>query len=514
VLIRDGLIEAVGVDVEIPPDAEEIDAGGLWIYPGLIDPDTTVGLATDDRAAGPGAAGPGGDRSRSDPTPGAAHPVSRVHPERRARDRLVPFEGDRVRTVERYRNLGFTAVLAVPERGILRGSSVAILLRDKVPVPELILRDDVAQHVAFERGRFGEGYPTSLMGAAAAFRQTLLDAERVALWSERYANRPRGMRRPDHVAAYDALSDVLEGTRTVVFAIEDGNEFVLAERLAREFELSAVISASGNEWEIAEQVAGSGRTLILPVAFPDKPKVGDAEEALDVSLREMRRYLEAPSAASRLHDAGVDFAFTTRGLDNLADFPRNLEKIVSAGLPEDVALAALTTVPARILGVDAAVGTLEAGKIANVVVMDGPLFEKDSKTDRVFVDGVEYRIERKARPAGDPDAVVDARGEWSVVFEIGGRTVQRTWTIGGARGRWEGTAETREGTVSFDRVELEGNALTVVFPAREGFGPVEVTVIVTRETFEGVAEMGSRSVPVKATRTSGPESSEREGGER
>jgi hypothetical protein len=100
--------------------------------------------------------------------------------------------------------------------------------------------------------------------------------------------------------------------------------------------------------------------------------------------------------------------------------------------------------------------------------------------------------------------VVDPRGEWSIVFEFGGQTVQRTWTLAGERGNFTGTAETRSGTVSFDHVELEGNALTVTFPARGDRGSMEVTVIVEGDSLEGVAEMGSRSVPIQGTRTSGP----------
>jgi len=504
VVLRDGLIEAVGAGVSVPADAVEVEVRGLWVYPGLIDPDTTLGLSSDareERRADSGAS----EGPAPSPRPGANHPVSRIHPEHSARDRLLPFEGDRKREVERYRNLGFTVALAVPDRGIFRGESVAILLQDDAPVAELILRDRVAQHVAFETGRFGEGYPTSLMGAAAAFRQALLDAGRYAEWSARWTANPRGLKRPETVAAWEALSGIVDGSGTVIFTLEDGEQFDLADRLAREFELDAVMSASGAEWEIAERVAASKRTVIFPVAFPDKPKLQEDDDALDVTLQEMRAYLEAPAAAARLHDAGVDLALTTRGLKNLADFSKNLESMVSAGLPESVALAALTTVPARILGVDASVGTLEAGKIANVVVMDGPLFGKGAKVQRIYVDGVEYRVDEKKKPKGDPDAVVDPRGEWSVVFEMGGQSVQRTWTIAGSRGAYTGTAETRGGTVTFDSVDLEGNALTVAFPSTGGFGPTEITVIVTGDAFEGVAEMGSRSVPVQGTRTSGPE---------
>ncbi len=498
IVIRDGLIEAVGTGVTVPADAVEIDASGLWIYPGLIDPQTTLGIRGESSDRGP--TSPFGESEERAP-PGANHPVSRIHPERRVLDRLVPFEDDRKRQVERYRNLGFTVALAVPEDGIFRGRSVAILLQDDVPVADMVLRDDVAQHVAFDRSR--GSYPGSLMGVMAAIRQALLDGQRYTAWAERYAANPVGMRRPDTLAAYAALAPVLSGSQPVVFALEDPLDLELVDALADEFDLEAVVSATGEEWAMADRVASGGHALILSLARPDEPEVDDDDEALDVSLREMRNYLEAPAAPARFYEAGVEFAFTTSGLSSLASFGKNLRRIIEGGLPEDVALAALTTVPAKILAIDSVTGTLEPGKIANVVVADGPLFAEDTKVQRIYVDGHEYRVEQKKKPTGDPNAVVDPRGEWSVVFDFGRGSAERTWKIEGERGAYTGSAETRTGTVDFEEVTLEGNVMTVTFPSRGGFS-TEVTVIIEGDTFEGTAEMGPRSITLEGTRVSGP----------
>ncbi|MDX1387787.1 MAG: amidohydrolase family protein [Acidobacteriota bacterium] len=499
VLIRDGLIEAVGTDVTVPPDAVEIDASGLWIYPGLIDPQTTLGIRGESSERGP--TSPFGE-SEERATPGANHPVPGIHPERRVLDRLVPFEGDGVRQVERYRNLGYTVALAVPEDGIFRGRSVAILLQDDVAVADMVLRDDVAQHVGFGRAR--GSYPGSLMGVTAAIRQALLDGQRYTVWAERYAANPVGMRRPDTLAAYAALAPVLSGAQPVVFALEDPLDLELVDALADEFDLLAVISATGEEWAMASRVASAGHALILPLARPDEPEVDDDDDALDVSLREMRAYLEAPSAPARFHEAGVELALTTSGLSSLASFGKNLRRVIERGLPEDAALAALTTVPAKILGIDSVAGTLEPGKIANVVVADGPLFAEDTKVRRIYVDGREYRVEQKEKPTGDPNAVVDPRGEWSVTFDFGRGAAERTWKIEGERGAYKGSAETRTGTVDFEEITLEGNVMTVTFPSRGGFS-TEVTVVVEGDTFHGTAEMGPRSITLEGTRISGPE---------
>jgi hypothetical protein len=178
--------------------------------------------------------------------------------------------------------------------------------------------------------------------------------------------------------------------------------------------------------------------------------------------------------------------------------------MIDAGLPEEVALAALTTVPAELLGLDRMLGTLEPGKLANVVVADGPLFGEETRIREVFVDGYRHVIKVKEKPKGDPNAVVDPRGEWSVTFETGRQSTARTWSIGGDANAYTGTAETRGGTVEFEEVTLAGNVLTLRFPAQGSRGSFEVTVIVEGDTFEGTAEMGARSVTVKGTRTSGP----------
>lgn len=506
VIFRDGKIVAAGAGAAIPSDAEIVDAKGSWIYPGLIDAYARLGGGDAERAGRAGGSG-GAEtpRGRAAAEPGDLHPLPRVRPERRAIESLLPFAGDRKREAETWRSLGFAILSISPSTGIFRGSSAAVVLLDDRPVAEIVLRDGVAQHVGFDRGEFGEGYPTSLMGTVAAIRQTLLDAGRHAEWSARFERNPAAVPRPDRSAAWDALVPVLDRRVSIVFEATSPEDVLLADRLAREFDLDAVVVGSGHEAEIADAVAATGRVLIEPVAFPDKPPLDDPDAALDVTTRELRRFAEAAAGPGRLAKAGVRFALTGRGLKNPADFRSQVRQIVEAGLAEETALAALTIVPAKLLGLDRVAGTLEAGKMANVIVADGPLFGKETSIRRVFVEGVEHPVERKRKPKGDPNAIVDPRGTWSVVFEFGGSSIARTWTVTGERGAYRGTAETRSGTVTFDRVELSGNALTVVFPPSEGRGSNEVTVIIRGDALEGSFDAGSRTVPIRGTRTSPPE---------
>lgn len=517
IVLRDGLIEAVGASVVISPDAVEIDASGKTIYPGLIDAYTNLGVRgaapTTTPAAGatpaPPSRTPGAARlqllaQRPEAPSGPVHPLSGVRPEKRVLDSLVPFEGDN-NDAERYRNMGITTVLVVPEGGVFRGVSALINLKDAVPVADLLLKDSVGEHIAFESAGFGRTYPSSLMGVAATIRQVFLDADRYLTWKKRYAEHPAGMKRPPESPAFESLAGVLDGSRPVFFEAQGSQDVLLADRLAREFKLNAVIAGSGKEWELLDQIKATGRAMILPASFPDKPKVDDADEVLDTSLRDLRYFVNAPENPKRVHAAGIKFALSTHSLRNPADFPKNMKRILDAGLPPDAALAALTTVPAEMLGVSGILGTLDAGKIANLFVTDGELFGEKTKIQRIFVDGYEYKVEEPKRARGDPNAVVDPRGTWSVVFESrGGRSTTRTWTIKGAKGNYSGTAETQRGTTEFSGVKLEGNMLTVGLPGPGG-GSSDVTVVITGETFEGSVEQGRMTVPIKGTRTSGPD---------
>lgn len=402
IVLRDGLIEAVGENITIPADAVQIDASGKTIYPGLIDID--VALKNLRRVpASPGASPSGFGRGRqqqAEAQPGAVHPLSQVHPENQVSEQLVPFETEN-KDLEAYRNLGFTTVLVTPDSGIFRGESVLINLKSATPVSNIILKDSVAQHVGFDFTFFGGNYPSSLFGAVAAFRQTMLDASRYQTWQERYKANPVGMKHPEKSMAYDALIPVLNRSRLTIFEINDPQDILLTDRVAKEFNLNIVISSAGNEWELLDQIKPLNRTYILPVAFPDKPKVDDDDEALNISLKDLRRYVNAPENAKRLSDAGIRFAFTTRNLKNKADIGKNIRKMVAAGLSMDTVLTAFTTTPAEILGMSTSLGTLEKGKIANLLVLSGELFGEKTKVDRIFVDGLEYKLDDKK--AGVPE---------------------------------------------------------------------------------------------------------------
>ncbi len=369
-IIRDGMIEAVGWDLAIPPEARVWSAEGLTVYPGLIDAAVLVELE------GEAAGGAG------------AHWNERVHPEVEMADQPAPPAALR----KALRELGFTAAAVYPADGIFRGSGAVVALADEDD-HVLAYRPRAAMAVGFDRG--GEGYPRSLMGAIALIRQTLYDARWHAAAQRVWSDNPHGHEPPIRADALVALWEVTEGRQPVLFDVIDEHYALRAARIARAFDLEALLLGSGYEFRRLEEIKATGLPIIVPLDFPDRPAVASLPEAERVTLRTMMTWEQAPTNVRRLIDADVTVALTTHRLEKRGDFPAALQRAIQHGLDEEEALAALTTTPARLLRLGHLLGTIEAGKVANLVVVEGSLFERKPKVRDTWINGRRYEISRE-----------------------------------------------------------------------------------------------------------------------
>jgi imidazolonepropionase-like amidohydrolase len=487
-VIRDGVIQAVGPGVEPPPDARIWDGEGLTLYPGLLDAHTHVGMGKrpsgrgggegPDRGAGRDAGGNAGREA------GASHWNPLVHPERSAAQ-LFRYDEEEI---DELRALGFTAALAIPSGGVFRGSSALVSLREG-EANDLIIRDQVTQHVAFERtGWPNPTYPSSLMGSIALFRQTLLDAEwYIKIHRARERNGSEG-RVPETNQALEALTSAVTKRMPVEIEVDDELTFLRTVRLGREFELDLRIRGSGHEYRRLAQIAETDVPVILPVDFPEPPEVEDPEEALSVSLRDLSHWEDAPGNPAALSEAGVRFVLTTDGLEKTKTFTERVRMAIDRGLDPDEALAALTVRPAVLLGVDGELGSLEKGKLAHVVVTDGDLFDEETEVVEVWVDG--HRHEVADHPPVDP------RGDWrlSLVLpdpEGGTRTLAWNLEIGGRRDRPNATFEVDDTKVRARKFEQERRRLVMVVPGGKlGFeGVLRLTGYAEEETMSGGGQL-------------------------
>jgi hypothetical protein len=183
---------------------------------------------------------------------------------------------------------------------------------------------------------------------------------------------------------------------------DDMLEVMQASRIASEAGVAAAIVTAGDEYKRVTQVAATGRTLVVPVNFPDAPDVSDEANALEVRTEELRHWQAAPGNAAALAKAGRHVRAHRQRLKDVKMFRANVGKAIARGLPEATALAAVTTVPAKLLGLTGKLGVIAPGAIANLTVTRGSLFAEGSKVREVWVDGVRLEAAKdETQPKGD-----------------------------------------------------------------------------------------------------------------
>jgi imidazolonepropionase-like amidohydrolase len=399
-VVRKGIVEAVGENVRIPPDARVWDMSGLTLYPGFIDLSSDYGLPK------PATQGTGdGDFFTLPPT--AERPKGSAHwsPKMRADyDASEEFQADS-KMAERLRSQGFTTVLATPQIGLFRGQSALVSLAD-APGSKLVVKRRVAQTITLEQTeRFFGGYPNSLMGMIAFIRQSFYDADWFRRAWESFTKNPN-QQRPEADNALASLADAMRGTQPVIGEASNDLNVLRLLNIAREFSLSIWIRGSGEEYRKLEPIKAARPKLIVPLNFPEPPNVETPEDALTLTLDDLQHWDAAPENPGRLEKAGVQIALTAAQLQDASKFLAQVRKAIDRGLSSDGALAALTISPAKWLGLENQLGSLETGRIANIIVTDGDIFGEKTKVREVWIDGKRYEV--KVPPAAE------ARGTWTL----------------------------------------------------------------------------------------------------
>jgi imidazolonepropionase-like amidohydrolase len=416
VVVRDGIITAVGAGIAVPADARIIDGAGHTVYPGFIDALTNLGVPAPRQQGGAQGGGPAFATAQPQiaTAPNSLYPAG-LQPELRALD-LLKVETD---ALESHRGVGFTTAVSAPRDGIFQGQSALINLAG-ANVQDMIVRSPVALHVGFTATR-GAAYPNSLLGVFSSLRQMLLDAQRYRDLNAAYARNPRGMRRPDNDPSLAALVPVLSKDIPVVMFANTQREIERALSLASEFGLRAYIAGGEEAWRIADRLRRENVAVIATLNFPRRR--GDAAEDADPEpLRVLRARVEAPANPGKLASAGVRVAFTSGGASTMADFLANLRKAVSSGMSRDHAVRSLTLTPAELFGVADRLGSIEPGKIANLAIVRGDLFDAASRVTQVFIDGRPMTVRA---PTAESASATGASGTWTITatFAEGDRTI-------------------------------------------------------------------------------------------
>jgi imidazolonepropionase-like amidohydrolase len=425
VVMRDGIITAVGAKVKIPKQATIIDMDGKHIYAGFIESWLDVKTVKKDTSL-------------------QANWNSNMRAYLKGADLFHPKE----KSLKELHGLGFTTAHVTPKGGIFQGSSGLVQLGQ---IPK-VLSNNVAQVVEYAAGGWGaKEYPTSLLGAIAFIRQGFLDADWYSKSQAILAKYPDGNEPIQADRSLEELSNAKRNRQPFVF--RTGNELYIdrSSNIAEEFELNLWIMGNGYEYRRIEEMPAS--FMIVPLNFPAKPEVADPQNALQYSTEQLKHWDMAPDNAAKLADAGFQFALTSAELKDKKDFRKNLSRAVNRGLDESAALAALTTNPAKEFGQAKRLGKVAPGFIANLVVTDGNYFDKKSKVQSVWIDGNEYEVA--------PDPLVDAVGDWTLIEG------SNSWTLsvkadGGSLNVDEKKLKLANYKLDQDRISFSVNADTIL----------------------------------------------------
>lgn len=368
IVIADGKIAAVGADVAVPATATSIDAAGHTVYPGMMDAGTSMGLAEIPQGA---------------PATVDVAEVGSFNPNAHAIYGINPHSAH----VGVTRVVGITHVATLPAGGIISGQAAILNLAGWTP-PEMQVVPHAALVVTLPRsgfaGRGFGGFGGQQQGStqdAQRLRELQMDSLRTILRdAEAYgkaidaAERDRTLPRVKRDVVLAALVPAVRGQMPVIFSADRANDIRAAVNIAREMRLRPIILGGRDAWQVASFL----REHNVPVIV---------NSVLQLPSREDDPYDVNYTAPAKLHQAGVTFAISEGGGAETRNLPYNAGMAAAHGLPKDEALKSVTLYPAQILGVGDRFGSIEVGKVANLVVTDGDLLEAKTNTKYLFIDG-------------------------------------------------------------------------------------------------------------------------------
>ena len=448
ILVRDGLIEQVGLNIKAPYDAQVIDMDSMYIYAGFIDALSHVGLKKKDKEDRPKVKDPGNP----------PNDVAGITPEHSVYDDYIPSEG----SVEKLREQGYGIAHVVPKGRMLPGMG-AIFSLGKGDAAELVIKKEASMFSQLKSAN--RVAPGTTIGVMAKYRDIYRNAEATSKYTNKYNISPNGMRRAQPEPAVEAFVPVVNKQLPVFFIANSALDVSRVIELQKELGFQLVLSDVEQGWPMANKISTGKYPILLSMDLPDaikedkkdkkdeskltveekkkaaeeKAKEEEKKKKEDAKLsvlekanrkakmereeRKKKSIKDYEAQAAEMEKKGIKFAFT--GISTKpGDIRKNLKRMIDAGLSENTALAALTTNAAEQLGISKIAGTIEKGKLANLVITDKPYFEEKSAIRYVFVDGQKSEMKKKEEKKGEvaKGAGAALEGEWKYTIEIPGQT--------------------------------------------------------------------------------------------
>ncbi|HZV70101.1 MAG TPA: amidohydrolase family protein [Saprospiraceae bacterium] len=543
IIMRDGLITDIGPHPKVPPDAYRIAADSMYAYPAFIDAFSSIGVKspeTDAPRSGP-QGGPG-NRDRPRPTVDNEGNASLEDAGITPFHSVRPTVDIKEKSISDWRSQGFAIAHIVPKGKMIPGKGSVIVLAGK-ETDELFWKEDVSMFAQWTGA--GDSYPGTVIGIMAKWRELYHNAAQDLAQQNSYASASL-IPRPHYNQAHEALIPVVKKDMPVYFRAPKVKDISRAIALQKDLGMNMVISDAEEAWYLKDQFKTGTFPLVLSLFLPEDKSENKKAETKEEAKAETKAEAKEKNAesikvvikdtikidpekeefekkraqslkehyqqAGVLAKDGIPFSFGTLS-GKSADFTKNIRLMIENGLSADQALSALTVQPAKLLGIEKNTGTLDIGKMANVIVSTKPVFEKDATIRYMIVEGNLYAYEAKEKKkAQEKDAQASSSsssiaGTWAYTIDIPDQKKEGTMEFSEKDGSIMGTIHSSDITTGNNELEsivLDGNsaAFTFDFEIEGQLVVIEFNVKLKGESFDGnvtIADVGSFSITGQRT---------------
>ena len=410
ILIRDGVIEQVGKDLLPPFDARVVAADSMYIYAGFISAATHAGYKEEKEKEKVDIKDP--DNPPND--------YAGITPQRTATEYLDPSSSD----FEKLREQGFAIAHVLPKGKMLPGKSTVVSLNDVTALDQRIMTPTYTSYAQLASSG-GRAYPSTVIAVISKFKALYRQAQDLHSYKQTYLANPLGMQSPMVSEEHQALIPITQKQETVYFKAESALDIHRVLALQKELGFSLILTETHQANEVIDKIKASNIPVLVSLDFPeDIEEVKDSTILTDSMIAFRKRKADAIDRriqqANDLQTAGVVTGFSMLNVKP-GDLHKNLRKAADMGFSDDIILAALTTGPAQLLGLQRVAGTIEKGKMANVVIMDKPFTDKEAKIKHVFVKGCKYDYNDKPSQGENLKGDTNFSGTYNYELEVMGQ---------------------------------------------------------------------------------------------
>ena len=523
IVIKDGLITGMGSGIPAPYDAKVIDADSMYVYAAWIDAAGHAGLPKADE----------GDRPKVKNPGKPPNDVAGITPQHKAAD-LIKYDD---KSIKEMREAGYGYAHVLPRGRMLPGVGAIITTGDGGR-EHMLLQDQTGMYSQLRSAR--GVFPNTVIGVMSKYRDLYKNAQLAASYESTYSKRPTGLQRPSASKELAALGPVVSNGMPVYFRAEKVRDILKVLTLQEELGFDLVLTDARQADKVLPQLKSKNIPILLSLELPkeikddekkgknksDNSKNGgdnteiakskkeaekDTSDPLKAAFdkRKMEAYAAYESQAAEVAKAGVPFAFSTISTKP-KETAANIQRMMKRGLTADQALAALTTTAAKLTGLSNVAGTVEKGKLGNLIICDKPYFDEKSKIKYMLVDGKVYEYEEKKKKKSDGSDTGDLSGTWSYVLEIPGQESAGTMVIEKDGDSYlvklDSSEEPGDFEDAFD-VDMDGSTLSFGLNVDDSGMTLNIT---SEMTFEGDEFTGTMSItqfgafPVTGSKTSQP----------